>query len=91
MIRPLPLAFYLKGRLSGCGLDSHILFIKSFCKSQFPHKFVNIFFILVKVKDALTDLWGSWPLQNDFRNTLGEIRASPRCRLSSTLHHQPDP
>jgi hypothetical protein len=33
--------------------------LKSFCKSQFPHKFVNLFFILVIVKDKLTDLWGS--------------------------------
>ena len=29
------------------------------CKSQFPHKVVNLFFILVIVKDQLTDLWGS--------------------------------
>ena len=30
-----------------------------FCKSQFLHKSVNLFFILVIVKDKLTDLWGS--------------------------------
>ena len=29
---------------------------KSFCKSQFPHKFVNLFFISVIIKDKLTDL-----------------------------------
>ena len=33
--------------------------LKSFCKSQFLHKPVDFFFILVIVKDKLTDLWGS--------------------------------
>ena len=28
-------------------LISHKVFLKSFCKSQFPHKPVNVFFILV--------------------------------------------
>ena len=28
-------------------------------KSQFPYKFVNLFFILVLRKDKLTDLWGN--------------------------------
>jgi len=37
---------------------SQKVFIKSFGKSQFPHKSVNLFFILVIVKDTLTDLWG---------------------------------
>ena len=32
---------------------------KSFGKSQFPHKSVNLSFILVIVKNELTDLWGS--------------------------------
>ena len=36
----------------------HIEFFQSFRKSQFPHKSVNLFFILVIVKDKLTDLWG---------------------------------
>ena len=39
-------------------LLSHIAFLRLFCKSQFPHKFVNLFFISVIVKDKLTDLWG---------------------------------
>jgi len=38
---------------------SHKGILKSLCKSQFPHKFVNVFFILLIVKDKLTDLWGS--------------------------------
>ena len=33
--------------------------LKSFCKSQLPQKIVNLFFILVIVKDKLTDMWGS--------------------------------
>jgi hypothetical protein len=35
------------------------VFSKSFRKSQFPNKFVNLFCILVIVKDKLTDLWGN--------------------------------
>jgi hypothetical protein len=34
------------------------VFLKSSCKSQFPHKYVKVFFILVIVKDKLTGLWG---------------------------------
>ena len=42
-----------------CNLVPQKVFIKSFCKSQFQHKFVNLFFILVIVKDKLTDLRGN--------------------------------
>ena len=35
------------------------LCIKSFNKRQFPHKSVNLFLILVMIKDKSTDLWGS--------------------------------
>ena len=38
---------------------SQKVLIKSFRRSKFPHKSVNIFFILVIVKDKFTDLWGS--------------------------------
>ena len=38
---------------------SQKVFIKSFCKSQFPHKFVNLFFILVMMKDKLMDSCGN--------------------------------
>ena len=31
---------------------------KQFCKSQFPHKSVNSFFILVIIKDTVAYLWG---------------------------------
>ena len=43
----------------GASLISQKIFIKSFRESQFPHKSVTSFFILVTVKDKLTDLWGS--------------------------------
>ena len=52
---------------------SHKVLMKLFCKSQFPHKSVNLFFKLVIVKDELTDLCGYWHLQNDFKKTLCEI------------------
>ena len=35
------------------------VFIKSFCNSQFPYKFVNELFILVMIKDKLANLWGN--------------------------------
>ena len=38
-------------------LISHKVSLKSFCRSQFPQKIVNVFFILVIVNDKLTD----WP------------------------------
>ena len=40
-------------------LIAHKVLLKSFRKSQLPHKSVNLFIILVIVKDELTNLWGS--------------------------------
>ena len=37
---------------------AHTVFIKSFCKSQFPHKSVNLSFIITRMKNKLTDLCG---------------------------------
>ena len=37
---------------------SQQVFVKSFCKSQFPHKSVNLSFILVTINDKLTDVCG---------------------------------
>ena len=45
---------------------------KSFCKSQFLHKSVNLLFTSVIVKETSTDLWGC--LQTDLKNTLSEMR-----------------
>ena len=41
----------------------------SFCKSQFPHRSINLFFVLVIKNDTLTNLWGNRLLQNDFSTT----------------------
>ena len=46
-------------RVWGSKLISQKVFIKSFCRSQFPHKSVNSFLILVMIKDELTDLCGN--------------------------------
>ena len=54
-------------------LISQKVFTKTFCRSQFPHKFVDSFFVLVIIKDELTDLCGNELLQSDFVNTLCEI------------------
>ena len=32
-------------------------FMKPFCESRFPHRSVNLFFILVILKNKLRDLW----------------------------------
>jgi hypothetical protein len=37
-------------------LISQKVVINSSCKNQFPHKFVNLFFISAMMKDKLTDL-----------------------------------
>jgi hypothetical protein len=50
------------------------VFLRSCCKSQSPHKFVNLFLISVIIKETLTLLCGNGLLQNDFINTFGEIR-----------------
>ena len=42
--------------------SSQTVFKKPSCKCQFPHKFVNVFSILVIMKDKLTDLCGNSPL-----------------------------
>ena len=52
----------------------HKMILKSFCKSQFPQKIVNLFFTLVMVKAKFTDLCGNRLLQDDFMNTFCEMR-----------------
>ena len=51
----------MEGRVAD--LISHKVFPKSFFKIRFPHKSVNVFFILVIMKDMLTDLCGNGPFQ----------------------------
>ena len=56
-------------------LISHRLFLESFCRSQFPHKSVNLSFTITNIKNNMTDLRGNWVLQNDLKNTLCEINS----------------
>jgi len=46
----------VKPQLITCGFTSQKVFLKWFYRSQFPHKSVDSFFILVIAKDKLTDL-----------------------------------
>ena len=55
---PSPLASGVTLLPSSKTIVSQKVFIKSFCKKTFPHKFVYLFFILVRIKNKLTDLWG---------------------------------
>ena len=48
--------------------------MQSFCKSQFPHKFINLFFTLVMMKDKLTDLCRILLLTIDCINTFCEMK-----------------
>jgi len=70
------------------GLISQEVFMKTFSKSQFPHKSDNLSFVITNLKNTMTDLCGNCLFQNDFSNTVYEIRSS---RFSSpwtfaTLH-----
>ena len=58
------------------------MFIKLFSKSQFPHKSVDLSFILVIIKDKSTDLCSNYLLQKHFVNTSCEI--SFCCQLQGT-------
>ena len=46
-------------------LIAHNVFLKSFCKSQLPHKSANLSFTITNIKNKLTDLCGNRLLQND--------------------------
>ena len=69
---------------------SQKVFTKSFCKSQFPHKFVNLSITITDIKNKLTSLCGNQLLQDDVINTLFETSFSwlvliHRVRASSAL------
>ena len=88
-------ASYLEPQAGCRNFISHKVFSKSFWENQFPQKSVDSFFILVIVKDALTDLWWSWLLQNDVGSTLYEIdindasapRAESHCETPCIYGH----
>ena len=52
----------------------HKSFFKSICRSQVPQTSINTSFTITNVKNKLTDLCGNWLSQNDFKNSLCEIR-----------------
>ena len=54
-------------------IDRTEIFVKSFGKSQFPHKAVNLSFIIANLKNILTDLCGNRLFQNNVINTFCEI------------------
>jgi hypothetical protein len=56
-----------------------------FCKSQFPHKFVDSSFMIANAKNRLTGLCGNRLLPNDVINTLCEISST-----SSSEQHPGD-
>ena len=77
------------------------MFIKSFCKSQFPHESVNFCFILETIEDKLTDLCGNGALQNNFirkfcetsinilvgiRDQVSGLRCRYRCAISTSQY-----
>ena len=47
------------GKWQVANLISQQVFIKSLRKTRFPHKFVNLFCVIVLTKDKLTDLCGN--------------------------------
>ena len=55
-------------------LISQKVFFKSFCRSQLPHKSVNLSFILTNMKNEEYDD-GFWLLQNNFIKNICEIKA----------------
>ena len=52
---------------------SQKVFMKPFCKTQFPYKFIDVSFIITHIKNKLTNLFGNWLLQNDIINTFCQI------------------
>ena len=52
----------------------HKVFSKSCCKNQLPHTSVNLSFTVHNKNNKLRDLSRNRLLQNDFKNTLCEIR-----------------
>ena len=59
---------------SAVELFSQKVSIKPFCKSQLPHKFVSLSFIITNMKNKLTSLCGNRLWQSDFINTFCEMK-----------------
>ena len=48
--------------------------LKSFCRSQLPHKSINFPFTITNIKNMMKDLCGDRLLKNDLKKTLCEIK-----------------
>ena len=79
----MDLEFKVKRGWGRCKLISQKAFIKSLCRSQVPHQFVDVSFTITDIKDKLANLCGNWLLQNDFENTLCEIMSGSRAGCAS--------
>ena len=53
---------------------SYILFWKAFCRTQLPHKSVNLSFTINNIKNRFTDFCGNRMLQIAVEKSLREIR-----------------
>ena len=71
------------------------VFIMSFCRSQLPHKSVNLLSITTDINDKLTNSCGNRLLQNDFINIFCEtslpspeqsLAGYPTCRRPPSTH-----
>ena len=73
----------------GTAFISHKVFLKSFYRSQLPHKFVTSPCIITNTDKFSTDLCVNLPLHDDFRNTLCEMslqaKREQRKKLSRTF------
>jgi len=65
-------------------LISHKIFLKSFCRSQLPHKSVNSSFTIVNIENRLTDSCENCLLREDQGYTAKSMRA--RKKFSSLSH-----
>ena len=59
------------------GLISQKMFLKSFCRSQLPHKSVNVCLTFTYMKNKRADLCGNRLLQNDLTKAFCEVRPRP--------------
>ena len=57
---------------------SHRMLVQSWLKRQSPQKSVNLFFVIMIIKDKLKDWCGKLLFQNNFINTFCEIRSRSR-------------
>ena len=65
-------------RAKRCEFISQRVLLKLFCKSHFPHKSVNLLFVLIVIKNKSMDLCGNRLLLIDVISSSCEIRDAGR-------------